>query len=210
MAAGLLSSNPKTIFRASGRWRWLSLAQLVRTPSHSRRAEAARRAARHVLWLSAGSRRCDHRADVRDRRVGNRPDAEARHAIAVVAAHSHRFRQGRICAGGAGRIADRGGDRLAGACAASSARCCLVSERGCSSCSSPCCVQSGHRSAEILRRPRPAVCRRRGQRVPFLALRGQPGLFQLSFRPRHRPPLRLLSPCPRYGRRRASRWPSMP
>ena len=33
---------------------WLSLTQLVRTPSHSRRAEAARRAARHVLWLSAG------------------------------------------------------------------------------------------------------------------------------------------------------------
>jgi membrane-associated phospholipid phosphatase len=33
---------------------WLSLAQLVRSPSHSRRAEAARQAARHVLWLSAG------------------------------------------------------------------------------------------------------------------------------------------------------------
>jgi membrane-associated phospholipid phosphatase len=33
---------------------WLSLAQLVRSPSHSRRAEAARRAARHGLWLSAG------------------------------------------------------------------------------------------------------------------------------------------------------------
>lgn len=33
---------------------WSSLAQLVRSPSHSRRAEAARRAARHVLWLSAG------------------------------------------------------------------------------------------------------------------------------------------------------------
>ena len=33
---------------------WLSLAQLVRSPSHSRRAEAARRAARHVLWLTAG------------------------------------------------------------------------------------------------------------------------------------------------------------
>src|SRR5882757_6441442 len=31
---------------------WLSLAQLVRTPSHSRRAEAARRSARHVLWLA--------------------------------------------------------------------------------------------------------------------------------------------------------------
>jgi membrane-associated phospholipid phosphatase len=33
---------------------WLSLAQLVRTPSHSRRAEAARRAARHILLLAAG------------------------------------------------------------------------------------------------------------------------------------------------------------
>ena len=33
---------------------WLSLAQLVRSPSHSRRAEAARRAARHVMWLTAG------------------------------------------------------------------------------------------------------------------------------------------------------------
>jgi membrane-associated phospholipid phosphatase len=33
---------------------WASLAQLVRSPSHSRRAEAARRAARHALWLSAG------------------------------------------------------------------------------------------------------------------------------------------------------------
>jgi membrane-associated phospholipid phosphatase len=32
---------------------WLSLAQLMRAPSHSRRAEAARRAARHVLGLSA-------------------------------------------------------------------------------------------------------------------------------------------------------------
>jgi membrane-associated phospholipid phosphatase len=31
---------------------WLSLAQLVREPSHSRRAEAARRAARHMLWLA--------------------------------------------------------------------------------------------------------------------------------------------------------------
>lgn len=32
---------------------WLSLAQLVRAPSHSRRAEAARRWARHSLWLAA-------------------------------------------------------------------------------------------------------------------------------------------------------------
>src|SRR3954469_5458610 len=33
---------------------WSSLAQLVRAPSHSRRAEAARRWARHSLWLSVG------------------------------------------------------------------------------------------------------------------------------------------------------------
>ena len=32
---------------------WLSVAQLVRAPSHSRRAEAARRSARHILRLSA-------------------------------------------------------------------------------------------------------------------------------------------------------------
>src|ERR1700709_1142709 len=37
-----------------GRLAWLSLAQLVRAPSHSRRAEAARRWARHSLWLSVG------------------------------------------------------------------------------------------------------------------------------------------------------------
>jgi membrane-associated phospholipid phosphatase len=33
---------------------WLALAQLVRAPSHSRRAEAARRWARHSLWLTVG------------------------------------------------------------------------------------------------------------------------------------------------------------
>ena len=33
---------------------WLSLVQLVRAPSHSRRAEAGRRAARHILLLAAG------------------------------------------------------------------------------------------------------------------------------------------------------------
>ena len=33
---------------------WASLAQLVRAPSHSRRAEARRRSARHMLWLAAG------------------------------------------------------------------------------------------------------------------------------------------------------------
>jgi membrane-associated phospholipid phosphatase len=34
---------------------WLSLAQLVRPPSHSRRAEAGRRAARHILLFAAGT-----------------------------------------------------------------------------------------------------------------------------------------------------------
>jgi membrane-associated phospholipid phosphatase len=37
-----------------GWFAWLSLAQLVHSPSHSRRAEAARRWARHSLWLSTG------------------------------------------------------------------------------------------------------------------------------------------------------------
>jgi undecaprenyl-diphosphatase len=36
-----------------GSFAWLSLARLVRAPSHSRRAEAARRWARHSLWLTA-------------------------------------------------------------------------------------------------------------------------------------------------------------
>ena len=36
-----------------GSFAWLSLAQLVHSPSHSRRAEAARRWARHALWLAA-------------------------------------------------------------------------------------------------------------------------------------------------------------
>lgn len=37
-----------------GSFAWLSLAQLVRPPSHSRRAEAGRRWARHSLFLAAG------------------------------------------------------------------------------------------------------------------------------------------------------------
>jgi undecaprenyl-diphosphatase len=38
-----------------GSFAWLSLAQLVRPPSHSRRAEAARRWARHSLFLTTGT-----------------------------------------------------------------------------------------------------------------------------------------------------------
>jgi membrane-associated phospholipid phosphatase len=41
-------------FARLGLFAWLSLAQLVRAPSHSRRAEAARRWARHSLWLTVG------------------------------------------------------------------------------------------------------------------------------------------------------------
>lgn len=40
---------PAQLLAVSGR----ALAQLVRSPSHSRRAEAARKLARHSLWLSA-------------------------------------------------------------------------------------------------------------------------------------------------------------
>jgi undecaprenyl-diphosphatase len=41
-------------FTRLGSFAWLSLAQLVHAPSHSRRAEAARRWARHALFLTAG------------------------------------------------------------------------------------------------------------------------------------------------------------
>jgi undecaprenyl-diphosphatase len=43
------ASYPAQLLAVSGR----ALAQLVRAPSHSRRAEAARKLARHSLWLSA-------------------------------------------------------------------------------------------------------------------------------------------------------------
>lgn len=42
------ASYPAQLFAVSGR----ALAQLVRAPSHSRRAEAARKLGRHSLWLS--------------------------------------------------------------------------------------------------------------------------------------------------------------
>jgi membrane-associated phospholipid phosphatase len=46
---GLRPGYPAQLLAVSGR----ALAQLVRTPSHSRRAESARKLARHSLWLSA-------------------------------------------------------------------------------------------------------------------------------------------------------------
>jgi membrane-associated phospholipid phosphatase len=54
MAVNSVASEPPNYASRFVKLAWLSLAQLVRSPSHSRRAEAARRAARHVLWLSAG------------------------------------------------------------------------------------------------------------------------------------------------------------
>ncbi|MCK1637298.1 phosphatase PAP2 family protein [Bradyrhizobium sp. 157] len=54
MAASPAVDDSKSYLARFAMLAWLSLAQLVRSPSHSRRAEAARRAARHVLWLSAG------------------------------------------------------------------------------------------------------------------------------------------------------------
>jgi membrane-associated phospholipid phosphatase len=54
MAGSPAVIESKNYLSRFGTLAWLSLAQLVRSPSHSRRAEAARRAARHVLWLSAG------------------------------------------------------------------------------------------------------------------------------------------------------------
>jgi membrane-associated phospholipid phosphatase len=54
MAGSPAVVESKNYLSRFGALAWLSLAQLVRSPSHSRRAEAARRAARHVLWLSAG------------------------------------------------------------------------------------------------------------------------------------------------------------
>src|ERR1700759_2383015 len=52
-ARGEISASSNYLVRL-GSFAWLSLAQLVRAPSHSRRAEAARRWARHALFLTTG------------------------------------------------------------------------------------------------------------------------------------------------------------
>jgi membrane-associated phospholipid phosphatase len=52
-ARGEISAS-SNYFARLGLFAWLSLAQLVRAPSHSRRAEAARRWARHSLFLMVG------------------------------------------------------------------------------------------------------------------------------------------------------------
>src|ERR1700742_471624 len=52
-ARGEIGASSNYVTRL-GLFAWLSLAQLVRSPSHSRRAEAARRWARHSLLLTVG------------------------------------------------------------------------------------------------------------------------------------------------------------
>src|ERR1043165_5540595 len=54
MRARTSGNAPSSYIGQLGSLAWSSLAQLVRAPSHSRRAEAARRWARHSLWLTAG------------------------------------------------------------------------------------------------------------------------------------------------------------
>ncbi len=53
MTAPAVLAEHRNYFSRFAALAWLSLAQLARTPSHSRRAEAARRSARHILGLSA-------------------------------------------------------------------------------------------------------------------------------------------------------------
>jgi membrane-associated phospholipid phosphatase len=53
MSALSTSGEQATYFSRFGTLAWRSLAQLVRTPSHSRRAEARRRSARHAVLLVA-------------------------------------------------------------------------------------------------------------------------------------------------------------
>ncbi|HEV7876612.1 phosphatase PAP2 family protein [Bradyrhizobium sp.] len=53
MSAQTGSGVPSNYVVQVCRFGWISLAQLVRAPSHSRRAGAARRCARHSLWLTA-------------------------------------------------------------------------------------------------------------------------------------------------------------
>ena len=53
MSAPARLQESQSYFSRLGWLAWRSAAQLVRAPSHSRRAEAARRSARHGLLLSA-------------------------------------------------------------------------------------------------------------------------------------------------------------
>jgi membrane-associated phospholipid phosphatase len=54
MSAKSGNGAPANYFAQVRTFAWLSLVQLVRAPSHSRRAEAARLWARHALFLTAG------------------------------------------------------------------------------------------------------------------------------------------------------------
>jgi hypothetical protein len=162
---------------------WSSLAQLVRSPSHSRRAEAARRAARHVLWLSAGLGAAIivlmyaiDAWEIAQMPKRGTPSLWWVRILTDFGKDEYVLR----CWGLADRVAIArrpGGIR---------ARCCLAWERGCSSFARSC-VQSGHQRNGIGRGRRLSAVR------PTLhfALR-EPGLY--NFLPATpRPPLRSLS-----------------
>ena len=131
--------SPEAILRGLLALAWLSLAQLVRSPSHSRRAEAARRCGAARAVARRRHRRRHHRADVCARCAGDQPDAAARHAGPVAGAHPDRFRQGRpMCCGRWLRLMVAVADARAGMRGTAAHRCCWAWARGCSSCSSRC------------------------------------------------------------------------
>ncbi len=167
-----------------------------------RRGRAARGAA-HAL-AGGRHRRRHYRIDVCARRRRNPADAEAGHAWSVVGAHPHRFRQVRVRTVHAVRPDGRRADRLRrgtrnGALAAAG-----VGHAP----AVPVLCRAGPgahgRCAQVGRRARPAVRRRRGQCVQLPAFRraARPMPVFRPGMPTRRSRWRLR--CPRCGRRRAS------
>ena len=145
-----------------------ALAQLVRAPSHSRRAEAARGSWRGIRCGSRAARRGAIIALMCRARCLTeiRPDAAARHAGPVAGSHPHRFRQGSSYVLWV----------LAALLVAAALACAAIARHAASlllglgtrlqfvffAVAVPVLVGE---IAQISRRPRPAVCRRRGQRL---------------------------------------------
>ncbi len=166
----------------AGATRALAVAFAARERRHGGRRDTC-------SWLvRCGLRRRDHRADVCDRRARNRPDAETRALLRCWWVRIlHRFRQGRhmcwrcwaglLIAVAIISPALRGIQALAAAWPRNTAAVHFLGGRR---------VQSGHRPVlKYGHRPRPAVRRWRGQRLPLLALRRHRRLFKPSFGPCH-------------------------
>ena len=117
---------------------WRSLAQLVRTPSHSRRAEAARRAARHALLLSAGlGAAIIALMFVLDAwEIGQMPKRGTPSLWWMRILTD--FGKDEYVLAALGALLIAGCDHQHPRSGAFSARCCSVSARACSSCSAPC------------------------------------------------------------------------